>query len=102
MLSLGRRGFILSILFALFTISVVFNVLAIYLHKNWKFHFTQKLNENNFFNDEHVDVEISRSYNKIFLSVTSTNQELFFNVNHDLKPLEDESSKTSRNKRDRS
>jgi len=86
-----RRGHFLSILFALFTISVVFNVLAIYLHKNWKFNFTEKLNENNFFEDEHVNVEVQRAYNKIHVSVESTNKELFFNVSHDLKPLEEKS-----------
>lgn len=74
----------MQIVYILLLISIVLNVLFYYLYRNWEYIFTQKLNKNNFFNDDEVHVKLSRQGEKLHLLVKSTTEELFFQLNHEV------------------
>lgn len=70
------------IIFSILIVSLAFNAVFYYMNRSWKLNFTEKLNENNFFEDDHVNVEVERYFGKVRVSVQS--KELNFSVIHDM------------------
>lgn len=73
----------MSLIILLFIISIALNAVFFYMSKSYKINFFEKLNQNDFFEEDSVQVDIQRHFDKVFVSVKS--EQLNFSVAHDMK-----------------
>lgn len=83
-------------LYILLLISIVLNVLAGFLYRNWEYNFQQKLDENNLFEDNNVNIHMQRKGHYLIMSVSS--KEINFSANHNLKEEKSSTNKVQEEK----